>query len=246
MIALLLDYYHIFEIVMTNNAFEKHLASVSKPDIQNFLTDMTEPCYESTLLHIAFPDMNITRCSTLELYQHHFVLFHILYQLKDYYFQMNQYLRVHFMRIQLLNYPETGHCRYFDDVYQKFCSARCDNEFQYCEFHKRLVGETELDRQSMRYFYLDTSNYYKLDEKTAELFIKGTWEILSNYDLYKESFKILGLSETNDINRIKKQYRKLVKQYHPDKSGESAEQFYPVNNAYQLLMRIIPLMKTQV
>jgi DnaJ-domain-containing protein 1 len=86
-------------------------------------------------------------------------------------------------------------------------------------------------------------NYYKLDEQTAELFIKGTWEILSNYDLYKKSFKILGLSETNDINIIKQQYRKLVKQYHPDKSGESAEQFYPINNAYQLLMRIIPLMK---
>lgn len=105
------------------------------------------------------------------------------------------------------------------------------------------MGDSEIDRLSMRYFYLDTSNYYKLDEQTAELFIKGTWEILSNYDLYKKSFKILGLSETNDINIIKKLYRKLVKQYHPDKSGESAEQFYPINNAYQLLIRIIPLMK---
>jgi hypothetical protein len=147
------------------------------------------------------------------------------------------------MRIQMLDYPEDVHCRYFDDVYQKFCNSLCDQKSQYCNFHSNLMGDSEIDRLSMRYFYLDTSNYYKLDEQTAELFIKGTWEILSNYDLYKKSFKILGLSETNDINIIKKQYRKLVKQYHPDKSGESAEQFYPINNAYQLLIRIIPLMK---
>jgi hypothetical protein len=229
---------------MSNNSFEKHLARVSISDIQQYLSNMTEPCYESTLLQIAFPQMNIIRCSTLELYQHHFVLFHILYHLQELYAQQNQYLRVHFMRTLLARYPETGYCRYFDDVYQKFCSAPCENESQYCDFHRRMVGETELDRLSIRYFYLDTSNYYKLDEKTAELFIKGTWEILSNYELYKDSFKILGLSETNDIDRIKKQYRKLVKQYHPDKSGESAEKFYPINNAYQLLMRIIPLMKT--
>jgi hypothetical protein len=229
---------------MSNDSFEKHLASVSVSDIENYLINMTEPCYESTLLQVAFPGMNIIKCSTLELYQHHFVLFHILYHLQHLYSKKNQYLRVHFMRTQLLSYPENGRCRYFDDVYQKFCCALCDQASHYCDFHKRIVGETELDRLSMRYFYLDTSNYYKLDEKTAELFIKGTWEILSNYDLYKESFKILGLSETNDINLIKKQYRKLVKQHHPDKSGESAEHFYPINNAYQLLMRIIPLMKT--
>jgi len=231
---------------MTNNSFEKHLEGVSVSEIQQYLSNMTEPCYESTLLQIAFPGMNIIRCSTLELYQHHFVLFHILYRLQETYSQQNQYLRVHFMRIQLLYYPEAEHCRYFDDVYQKFCCALCNQGELYCQFHKRLLGETELDRLSIRYFYLDTSNYYKLDEKTAELFIKGTWEILSNYDLYKESFKILGLSETNDIDRIKKRYRKLVKQYHPDKSGHSAEKFYPINNAYQLLMRIIPLMKTEV
>jgi len=229
---------------MSNESFEKHLASVSVPDIQNYLSNMTEPCYESTLLQIAFPEINIIRCSTLELYQHHFILFHILYQLQDFYFQKKQYLKVHFMRIQLTNYPENGYCRYYDDVYHKFCNALCTNESLYCEFHQHVVGETELEKQSLRYFYLDRSNYYKLDEKTAELFIKGTWEILSNYDLYKKSFKILGLSETNDIGCIKKQYRKLVKQYHPDKSGASAEQFYPINNAYQLLMRIIPLLSS--
>jgi len=231
--------------IMSNNPFETHLSRVSISDIEQYLSTMTEPCYESTLLQIAFPGMNIIRCSTLELYQHHFILFHILYHLQELYSHKNLYLRVHFMRIQLLNYPETGYCRYFDDVYQKFCSAPCEKESLYCTFHQRLVGETELDKLSIRYFYLDKTNYDKLDEKTAELFIKGTWEILSNYDQYKESFTILGLSETNDIDRIKKQYRKLVKQYHPDKSGESAEKFYPINNAYQLLMRIIPLMKTQ-
>ncbi|ETR68431.1 MAG: heat shock protein DnaJ domain-containing protein [Candidatus Magnetoglobus multicellularis str. Araruama] len=174
---------------MSQNTFENHLAKVSKKDIQNYLATMTEPCYESTLLHIAFPEMNIIKSSTLELYQHHFVLFHLLYQLQEMYAQKNQYLRIHFMRTCLIDYPETGYCRHFDDTYSQFCNEICEQESLYCEFHRRLIGETELDSLSMRYFYQDTSNYYKLDEKTAELFVKGTWEILSNYDLYKKALK---------------------------------------------------------
>jgi len=229
---------------MPNTPFEKHLSQVSISEIQNYLTTMTEPCYESTLLQIAFPDIKIIDCSTLALYQHHFVLFYILYKLQDQFGKNNQYLHVHFMRTLLLSYPEKGNCRFFDDVYQSFCNADCALESEYCDFHRRLMGEREIDTLSMRYFYMDTSNYDRLDEKTAELFVKGTWEILSNYDLYKESFSILGLAETHDISRIKKQYRKLVKQNHPDHGAESAEQFYPINNAYQLLMRIIPMMNT--
>ncbi|MBF0449261.1 MAG: DnaJ domain-containing protein [Candidatus Magnetomorum sp.] len=227
---------------MSNDTFEKHLACVPSAEIKSYLISTTEPCYESTLLRIAFPDIDIVRCNTLELYQHHFVLFHLLYQLQEVFAEKGQYLHVHFMRTQVLDYPEIGHCCYFDEIYQRFCNETCDPTSGYCDFHRRLVGETELDSLSIRYFYMDISNYYKLDEKTAELFVKGTWEILANYDLYKESFALLGISETNDLSRIKKCYRKLAKEHHPDRGAESLENFYKINNAYQLLMRIIPLM----
>jgi len=230
---------------MLTDTFENHLSGINSSEIKSYLISAKEPCYESTLLRIAFPDIDIVRCSTLELYQHHFVLFHLLYQFQEDFVEKGQYLRVHFMRTQLLNYPEPSYCRFFDEIYHRFCNDPCDPESGYCHFHKRLVGDTELDALSIRYFYKDINNYYKLDEKTAELFVKGTWEILSNYDLYKESFSLLGISETNDLTRIKKSYRNLAKQYHPDRGADSAEQFYKINSAYQLLMRIIPLMNIE-
>jgi hypothetical protein len=226
---------------MSKDTFENHLASVQTNELKSYLTSAIEPCYESTLLRLAFPDVDIVRCNTLELYQHHFILFHLLYQFQEEFADNDQYLRVHFMRTQLFDYPENDHCRFFDDTYNRFCSEACDPTSGYCDFHRRLVGETELDALSIKYFYKDINNYYKLDEKTAELFVKGTWEILSNYDLYKESFSLLNIAETNDLNKIKKSFRNLAKKYHPDHGSESAEQFYKINNAYQLLMRIIPL-----
>ena len=230
---------------MSNNQFESHMDQLKKSDIYSYITSLKKPCYESTLLRIAYPDTDIPQCNTLELYQHHFILFNYLYRLQEEFAQKGKYLHVHFMRTQLLNYPKTGHCRFFDDVNNRFCNENCESDDNYCEFHREKVGDKEIDALSIRYFYLDTENYYKLDENTAELFVKGTWEILGNYKNFKESFKILKISETNDLEYIKKNFRKLAKEYHPDHGAESAEKFFKINNAYRLLMKIIPLMKME-
>jgi len=50
---------------MSNDQFERHMAQIKKSDINSYLTSMSEPCYESTLLRIAYPDINIVQCNTL-------------------------------------------------------------------------------------------------------------------------------------------------------------------------------------
>ena len=52
-----------------------------------------------------------------------------------------------------------------------------------------------------------------------------------------EYYKILGVSKTATQNEIKKSYRKLAKEKHPDKSkdSESEEEMVEINKAYEIL-----------
>jgi len=230
------------------NEFQGQLNSIKKSDIICFLSSQTMPCYESRLLKLAFPDMDIARSKPLALYQHHFILFHLLYRLQEDFYQKGQYLHIHFMRTCLTDYPPIGTCRQYDEHTGLFCGAGCDDQKHYCPFHLEKIGETEIDALSLKYFYLDTENYYQFDEETAEAFINGAWEILAHYDQYRESFKILGISETFDIQAIKKRFRELAKQHHPDMKSSTGiscgEQFNEINRAYQFLLRVMPFFKT--
>lgn len=51
----------------------------------------------------------------------------------------------------------------------------------------------------------------------------------------KDYYQVLGISRNASQDDIKKAYRKLAHQYHPDKSGGSEEKFKEVSEAYQIL-----------
>lgn len=51
----------------------------------------------------------------------------------------------------------------------------------------------------------------------------------------KDYYKTLGVSKTASQEEIKRAYRKLALQYHPDKNSGSAERFKEINEAYQVL-----------
>jgi molecular chaperone DnaJ len=51
----------------------------------------------------------------------------------------------------------------------------------------------------------------------------------------KDYYSILGVSKTADDKEIKKAYRKLAHQYHPDKKGGDEAKFKEINEAYQTL-----------
>lgn len=53
----------------------------------------------------------------------------------------------------------------------------------------------------------------------------------------KSLYKILGISENSNPDDIKKAYRKMAKEYHPDvnKSPEAEEKFKEINSAYEVL-----------
>jgi DnaJ-class molecular chaperone len=51
-----------------------------------------------------------------------------------------------------------------------------------------------------------------------------------------DPYQILGVARSATNEEIKKAYRKLAQQYHPDKPGGNAEQFKEINSAYKSLM----------
>lgn len=50
----------------------------------------------------------------------------------------------------------------------------------------------------------------------------------------KDYYKVLGIARTASAEEIKRAYRKLAQQYHPDKGGDQ-EKFKEINEAYQVL-----------
>ncbi len=53
--------------------------------------------------------------------------------------------------------------------------------------------------------------------------------------MQKDYYKILGVNKGSSEEELKKAYRKLAHQYHPDKSGGNEAKFKEVNEAYQVL-----------
>lgn len=218
--------------------FESLLNAVNIDELKSYITSLKKPCYESELLRFAFKDIDIINCDSLTLYQNHFILFHILFKLQEHYQNENKYLYVHFMRTILLDYPVKNECRFFNETALNFCKTSCENNKLYCDFHYNKIGDNNIEELSLKYFYLDKSNFSRLNKETAEAFINGTWQILSNYEDYKNSFKILDLPESSSLEMIKKRYRYLAKKYHPDLSKNIDKEFNEINNAYRLLIKL--------
>lgn len=145
----------------------------------------------------------------LRLFQCHFVVFHHLYLLQAQYMQQKQgYLTIHTTEIGLL--PAEG-------------------------------SQQSLDiEDKVRQYYLDWSNFEKTDEAQVEALLDDFWRRMGNPNTpseqdRKKALEILSLNDDFTQEQLKKHYRKLQHQFHPDKKSGNARLSQDIDWAYRAL-----------
>lgn len=147
----------------------------------------------------------------LILFQTHFILFNALYQLKDLWQQEQK------ANLDIL----VTHIRYLP--YQKGQVALCKED-------------------KLRAYYLDWQNFSDTNKQDVELLIDSFWDFMTGDinkiqqapETVKNAYKCLMLKESSDFPQVKRQYRKLLHQYHPDKGGET-EKAQQIEKAFNVL-----------
>ena len=195
-----------------------------------------ECVYESRMIKAAFPGAEILKMPAVELYRLHFALFHMLYNMQNEYASEGKYLHVHFMRTGVFEYPPDGCCAFFDEVSMSFCEEPSVKNSSHCSVHSHQLGDSMLESLSLKYFYLDGSNYDRLDSVSAESLLSGAWEILSGDFSINDAYLTLGLHGHENSASVKIRFRELCKKYHPDQGG-SKDRFMDVNRAYRMIMK---------
>lgn len=221
------------------NTYQKYRELVNENALRQHLILMTAPAWESDLMRVALPEVNMISSSALELYRWHFVLFNALYLLADEFRATDMHLFIHFMKTSLQPFPPLGLCQFFNDNSCCFCAVPGSGKPAYCEFHATQIDETGLSQISDKYFYTDTSNFNALTPDSAEKFIAGAWNLLQNQEDYKRCWEIIGLPENSDLKLVKQRFRQLAQQCHPDIYPDRAQQFVNINSAYRRIISSI-------
>lgn len=129
----------------------------------------------------------------LLLFQHHFVLMHVLYRLQDEWYQAGEgVLDINALRIQLRPLKEGG-------------------------------GQHLSVDASLKDYYLDWSNLSRENPESVQSLLDGFWKRLLGERKSPEALRQLGLDEKADLAKIKSRYRRLASEHHPDKGGDPEE-----------------------
>ena len=222
-----------FEFDYLNKRFDK---------LENYLIKEDRLMFESEIIRHFLPEVSISQCNNLSLFQIHFVLFHKLYSIKPFLEKDNYFVSVHFMRMGVKKFPKQGLCRYYDINLNQFCSEIVCSNTSFCFKHETQIYDTELlDLKSIEFFYRDINNYDYFDQNILEQWYKGFDFTVRNHKYYSEAVSLLDLDEDFNLEELKKRYRQLALAFHPDHNSEQENVFWKINRAYCFLLKCITM-----
>ncbi len=146
--------------------------------------------------------------SQLALFQTHFMVMNALYQLQQSLVDENIYLYISPLKIYLQAASDT------------LSTAVADNTVD----------------ESLRHYYLDWDNMEQTSEQDVQSLLDGFWQYYLAEDKQADAYKTLGVEVGADWGIVKKAYRRLIVDAHPDRGGDAAE-FMAVREAYEVLLK---------
>ena len=143
---------------------------------------------------------------TLDLFKSHFMLFHLLYILRDRLRQEEKAdITIHCLNISLA---------LFADSKETLLPDRFD---------------------ALREYYLDLDNFEGMEQEDVDRMIDDFWKRFCSLDKRAEGLAALGLEDPVSEAEIKKRYREMVFEHHPDQGGDPDE-FRKVTQAVTILL----------
>lgn len=105
----------------------------------------------------------------------------------------------------------------------------------------QATGSSQEDNQQVetsdpvRDYFLDWSNFHETDEQDVLQLLDSFWQRFHNPQYAQQARDVLGLDEHAGEEEIKRRYRALAAQHHPDKGGNE-ETFIEIRQAYEQLI----------
>ncbi|WP_119395651.1 DNA-J related domain-containing protein [Salinibius halmophilus] len=107
----------------------------------------------------------------------------------------------------------------------------------YVRLHPASDASTKVSRMDgLASYYMNANNLTAETPDSVAAMLEGffaQWQRYHNNDIAKAK-RVLGVANEADMQTVKRQYRTLANQHHPDKGG-NAEQFNKIQQAYEVL-----------
>ncbi len=136
-----------------------------------------------------FPFLDSKPAKPHQLFCAHFLLFHVLYQLRDKLWREQQgCLKISPLAIEVVPYQP---------------------------------GDAQLTHHDvLREYYLNLENLRETSEEEVDEMLAGFWRKMAGFEKREEALAVLGLSDPVSDEAIRRRYKALVMEHHPDRGGE--------------------------